>query len=59
MSRPEMVVFVDDDGDEFPLWRYSPGETDDALYVRARQVVREGGWQPAGELVLRGARQES
>jgi hypothetical protein len=51
-KTPDHLVFVDDDGDEFPLWRI-PGESQAMMQARAQEVVDAGGWVPNGALRLK------
>jgi hypothetical protein len=46
-----LITLVDDDGDEFPMWRY-PGESEKAVMRRAQEFVDGGRWRPNGELAI-------
>lgn len=50
MTAPHgpLVILVDDDGDEFPMWRF--GLSDEQVMARAAEFVAEDKWRPNGEL---------
>jgi hypothetical protein len=45
-----IVVFTDDDGDEFPIMRF-PGESLEVVTEAALRLVGDG-WNPEGELTF-------
>lgn len=50
-GRPRLRVFLDEDGDEFPLYQF-PWETNLHLSQVAAEHVQEGNWTPKGKLTL-------